>query len=428
VCSGTAAACPSDTLAGGSVTCRPSTTLCDAQEQCSGTSTSCPADSLATSVVPCRAAVGGCDAVERCTGASSICPPDINATPGTVCRSAVSVCDAAEICSGTTKSCPADSVAPSTVTCRTAVDACDVVERCTGGSTACPANAFAGTDTVCSDGLFCNGVDHCNGGGVCSTHAGDPCPGPDNDSNCAETCNESADNCTTIDPNNSACEDGEACTNGEKCTAGVCTGGTVTVCDDGDVCTFDTCDDVEGCVHLAGVEQGSCLPSLKGQLQVRNSSDPNEVFLKWSWKQGASFAQTLLGAPTATTEYALCIYDQTAGEAETVGSFRIPPDALLWKLKSGRATYLNKNGFPPGGLYQMRVKASDTAGKSGSSVKGAGSTLNLPDMAAGNFYFHHEPSLVVQLRNDAGLCLSTEFAPIDFKKNWENEVRAGYSR
>jgi uncharacterized repeat protein (TIGR01451 family) len=427
-CTGTAAACPSDTLANAAVTCRPSTVICDSQEQCSGTSASCPADTLAQSFVVCRAAVGGCDAVERCTGLTNVCPPDINASPGTVCRTGVTVCDSAEICSGTTKSCPADVFAASTVTCRAAVDACDVAERCTGGSSACPANSFANTSTVCNDGLFCNGVDNCNGSGVCSTHAGDPCPGPDGDSNCAETCNEAADNCTTIDPNNSACEDGEACTDGEKCTGGVCAGGTVTVCDDGDVCTFDTCDDQNGCVYLPGAEQGSCLPSLKGQIQLRNSSDPNEVFLKWSWKKGASFAETLLGTPTVDTEYALCIYDHAGGEAQTVGSFHVPGDGLLWKLKNGRASYKNIDGFPPGGIYQMKVKSSATAGKSGSTLKGAGSTLNLPDMAAGNFYFYHEPSLVVQLRNDAGLCLSTEFVPIDFKKNWENQVKAGYSR
>jgi uncharacterized repeat protein (TIGR01451 family) len=428
VCSGTGAACPDNAFASPAVTCRASTALCDSQEQCSGTSNACPADALAPSFTPCRASTGGCDAVERCTGATAICPPDVNSAPGTICRSAATVCDAAEMCSGTTKTCPADGVAPSTVVCRAAVDACDVLERCTGGSTSCPANAFAGTSTSCNDGLFCNGADNCNGSGECTTHAGNPCPGPDGDSNCAETCNETADNCSTLDPNNSPCEDGEACTNGEKCTSGVCTGGTLTVCDDGDVCTFDTCDDTDGCVHLAGAEQGNCLLSLKGQLQMRNSGDPGEVFLKWGWKKGAAFDELLLGTPTVDTEYALCVYDQHGGTAETVGSFRVPGNALYWIQKNGRAVYSNKEGFPPGGIYQMKVKAGDTAGKSSSSLKGAGSTLNLPEMAAGNFYFYHEPSLVVQLRNEAGLCLSTEFLPIDFKKNWDNQVKAGYSR
>jgi uncharacterized repeat protein (TIGR01451 family) len=428
VCSGTDANCPADALASVIVTCRPSSALCDSQELCTGTSIHCPVDTTASSFTPCRASVGGCDAVERCTGSTTVCPADVNSAPGTVCRTAVSVCDAAEICAGTTKSCPADIFAASSVTCRTAVDACDVLERCTGASSSCPSNAFASTSTTCNDDLFCNGADNCNGSGACSTHAGNPCPGPDGDSNCAETCNETADNCSTIDPNNSPCEDGEACTNGEKCTAGICTGGTVTVCDDGDVCTFDTCDDVDGCVHLAGVEQDNCLISLKGQLSMRNSADPTDVFLKWGWKRGASFADTLLGTPTIATEYALCIYDRTAGEAQTVGSFHVPANALLWKLKNGRATYSNKDGFPPGGIYQMKVKASGSPGKSTSSLKAAGSTLNLPDAASSNLYFYHEPSLVVQLRNDAGLCLSTEFIPTDFKKNWENQVKAGYSR
>ncbi len=429
VCSGTQAACPNDALASLVVTCRPSTALCDSQEQCTGTSVDCPADALAASFTPCRAASGGCDAVERCTGTSKVCPADVNSGMGTVCRSPVSVCDAAETCAGTGKVCPADGFASSTVTCRAAVDGCDVLEKCTGASATCPANLFAGTSVTCNDGLFCNGADNCNGSGGCTTHAGDPCPGPDGDANCAETCNETADSCSSLDPNLSPCEDGEACTNGEVCNSGVCTGGTVTECDDGDVCTFDTCDDVDGCVHLAGVEEGDCLVSLKAQLNMQNSGDPTDVFLKWAWKKGASFDPALLGTPTVATEYALCIYDRHGGGAETVGSFHVPGDALLWKLKDGRATYSNKDApFPVGGIYQMKVKASDDPGKSSSSLKGAGSTLNLPEMAGGNFYFFHEPSLVVQLRNDAGLCLSTEFLPIDFKKNWDNQVRAKYDR
>jgi hypothetical protein len=78
-------------------------------------------------------------------------------------------------------------------------------------------------DAPCNDGLFCNGGDTC-GGGTCSVHSGDPCDGPDGDGSCAESCNESADNCTAADPDGSACNDGDFCTVSDECSGGTCTG------------------------------------------------------------------------------------------------------------------------------------------------------------------------------------------------------------
>ena len=53
-------------------------------------------------------------------------------------------------------------------------------------------------------------------------HAGNPCPGPDGDGNCSESCNEAADNCTAPDPNGSACSDGLFCNGTDTCNAGAC--------------------------------------------------------------------------------------------------------------------------------------------------------------------------------------------------------------
>jgi len=45
------------------------------------------------------------------------------------------------------------------------------------------------------------------------------------------------------------CDDGNACTTGDTCQNKVCTGGTPQNCDDGDVCTDDSCDPAKGCIH-----------------------------------------------------------------------------------------------------------------------------------------------------------------------------------
>lgn len=63
------------------------------------------------------------------------------------------------------------------------------------------------------DGLFCTGVDTCSMG-TC-VGAGDPCPGPDGDTDCCESCDEATDSCTANDPDGSPC-------NGGTCSAGTC--------------------------------------------------------------------------------------------------------------------------------------------------------------------------------------------------------------
>ena len=64
------------------------------------------------------------------------------------------------------------------------------------------------------EGRRCNGVDTCQAG-LC-VGAGSPCPGPDGDADCTETCDEGADACIANDPDFSACPGG-------PCQAGVCT-------------------------------------------------------------------------------------------------------------------------------------------------------------------------------------------------------------
>jgi predicted acyltransferase (DUF342 family) len=48
--------------------------------------------------------------------------------------------------------------------------------------------------------------------------------------------------------NSRTCDDRNACTGADTCAAGIC-GGTPLRCDDGNVCTDDSCDPTTGCLH-----------------------------------------------------------------------------------------------------------------------------------------------------------------------------------
>ena len=94
----------------------------------------------------------------------------------------------------------------------------------------------------CSDGDNCTFDDFCSGGtcigGVIkSCDDGNPCTD--------DICNATAD-CEFI-PNSQPCDDENACTNEDTCSDGTCVGSGSPDCDDGDICTTNTCDPAVGC-------------------------------------------------------------------------------------------------------------------------------------------------------------------------------------
>jgi hypothetical protein len=112
-------------------------------------------------------------------------------------------------------------------------------------------------DEDCQDGLYCNGTDTCNQSTCQCEHSGDPCSGGPE---CAETCNETADNC--YDPAATPCGDpGDTdCDNPDTCDgAGNCLDNheaDQTSCDDGLYCTGDDVCTSGVCWHTGN----PCIP------------------------------------------------------------------------------------------------------------------------------------------------------------------------
>jgi len=134
----------------------------------------------------------------------------------------------------------------------------------------CVAGGNKADGTPCDDELFCTETDACLGG-VCvgSGNSCAPlfcdegakrCVGCLSNSDCDDgnVCTDDTCNAAGIceHANNTApCDDGNACTTADACSSGVCLGGSPLVCDDGDVCNgLETCDPTEGCQSGAPVE------------------------------------------------------------------------------------------------------------------------------------------------------------------------------
>jgi formylglycine-generating enzyme required for sulfatase activity len=94
----------------------------------------------------------------------------------------------------------------------------------------------------CNDGNLCTHSDTCAGayclGIPVACDDGDPCSD--------DTC-KPAVGCVH-EPNFAPCDDGDACTYGDSCDGGACSGLLVD-CDDGNPCTAASCHPIAGCVH-----------------------------------------------------------------------------------------------------------------------------------------------------------------------------------
>ena len=168
--------------------------------------------------------------------------------------------------------CTEDRCDPATGCVHAPADAapCDDGDPCTGGD-ACESGICApGQDFLCvaclvdadcealEDGDRCNGLLHCDGGTCRLDEASVVTCDASGDGPCRRTrCEPTTGECATEDrPGGTACDDGVRCTRADACEAGACVG-TRVVCDDGDPCTIDSCDEATGsCIN--GPSPGPC--------------------------------------------------------------------------------------------------------------------------------------------------------------------------
>src|SRR5262249_28453989 len=146
---------------------------------------------------------------------------------------------------------------------------CDLAESCNGVSNNCPADAVVANGYPCTDdGLFCDGIESCQGG-LCTS----------NGSPCSVACDESSDTCLS-----------------------------------------STC---------ATAPLSGCRIAEKSLLLLKNNDTNDEKDkLVWKWIKGAATSQMEFGDPTTSASYALCLYD---GNSALMGTMDVPADGSKWQ-------------------------------------------------------------------------------------------------
>lgn len=243
---------------------------------------------------------------------------------------------------------------------------------------------------VCGNGVR-EGTEECDDG---NTESGDCC---------SPTCQ--------IDPDATPCSDGTACTEVDTCVDGACVGSSPVSCDDGNGCTFDTCEPSSGaCVHDATPRTG-CRSALRSLLLIKNKPDDAKDKLIWKWQKGTTTTLPDFGAPSATTDYTLCIYAGTASATLDI------PAGSGWKPLGTKGFSFKGPGTASDGVQKVQLK-SGGAGKSKVQVKGKG--IALPDLAA-----PLAQPITVQLVNDeTAACFEAAYDGTAVTKNTDTLFKA----
>lgn len=429
-CDGSSAACPADDLEPNTTVCRPTAGVCDIAENCDGSNVDCPADVFEAPTTECRASAGVCDVAESCDGATADCPADAFQPATTECRASGGVCDIAESCTGSTADCPADAFEPATTECRASAGVCDVAETCTGGDAACPADVFQPSSLECrASAGVCDIAESCTGSSAaCPTDAFEPsttvCRPDAGQCDVAESCTGSQADCPAegFEPDGTSCSDGITCTVYDACAAGACVGDPMT-CGDGVVqgscaeeCDDGNTDSNDGCSSSCQIEIGLACPETpltgcklpfvpgKSSLQISNRTPDTKDGLKFKWLRGARTTLAEYGTPLTTTNYQVCLYDQTGLRIEVTnpagGTCAGKP---CWKPSGLQGFKYGDKELTPDGGQKLTLKQGAVE-KAQIQFAGRGANLHVPDLST------LVQPVVVQIHNSDGVCWEAKFS------------------
>ena len=211
--------------------------ICDPQSGCLSTPNTllCDDGDLCTESDICQAGV--------CVGSLILCEDDNPCTdescvPGIGCQTSnnSAPCDDGDACT-TGDQCGAGQCQSGTAT------NCSDANLCTDDLCKSDTGCFNPPNNLpCQDGDACTDNDQCISG---------ECIGLPVDCEDGALCTDNLCNPNTgcfVVNNVAPCDDGDACTNGDTCLGGVCAGQEPLMCDDNNPCTDESCDPQSGCV------------------------------------------------------------------------------------------------------------------------------------------------------------------------------------
>jgi Dictyostelium (slime mold) repeat len=187
--------------------------------------------------------------VDACSKSTAYQCTHVNVSNGASCADG-NVCNGAETCqapeSGSASICtPGSGLSCEDQNACTA-DSCDPVAGCR--------YAPQRSGFTCTPEAACATAGACDGAGTCQPGRGKNC---DDGNPCTADSCDAQSGCKHEVTVGVSCSDGKACNGEETCSAsGACAPGVPLLCNDGNECTADSCNDVSGCVYDLSSNQG----------------------------------------------------------------------------------------------------------------------------------------------------------------------------
>ena len=255
-----------------------------------------------------------CTTSDGCVGASCFGKLSVDCDDGEPCTE--DVCNADSGCQNLPFSGECDDENPCTEQ-----DMC-VEGSCTGikatdcndwnGCTADGCDPASGcVHTPANDGQPCDDVNVCLWNDLCEAGV---CTGEfildcDDGNPCTMDSCEPMEGCLNVPlGDGTACDDGNSCTLGDTCIANGCQPGEVIACDDNNPCTQDECDPTGGCGHSSlldgtACDDGDACTGVCGFKEKYLVGDPHPLYPAWSFKGFGSYGpeHLVFFSPSAET-------------------------------------------------------------------------------------------------------------------------------
>ncbi|MBW1873587.1 MAG: hypothetical protein JRJ19_16085, partial [Deltaproteobacteria bacterium] len=141
------------------------------------------------------------------------------------------------------------------------VDSVCCATACDDACRVCNLPGALGTCSIASDSTPCPDADLCNGEETCQSgacQAGTQLACDDGNVCTADSCEPASGCSVTSVADDTPCPDANPCDGVETCQNGVCQDSTVPACDDQNPCTYDSCDPASGCFSIPKSDGESC--------------------------------------------------------------------------------------------------------------------------------------------------------------------------
>jgi hypothetical protein len=145
--------------------------------------------------------------------------------------------------------------------------------------------------------------------------------------------------------------------------------------------------------------------------------------LTWKWSRGEQTTPADLGDPTTTSDYVVCMYDESSGSPKLVFERDLPAGAQCkgkpcWSAKSGGFRYKDAK-LEQGGISKLQIVAGED-GKSKLKLAGKRPRLGPPHLP-----FEQSPSVRVQLHNlETAACWEATFSTVQDNSSTRFKARS----